>query len=273
MIAAIADIHGNLPALEAVLDDMPKVDEIWVLGDYATGAPYPCEVFDRLFGLSAPLRCILGNHDETLLAQRGTKYGKQFGIFGWVQDCLKPHHWDFLESLPKTLDVDGLALLFHGKPEMTDGLIITRQDAETVAKSCGHKWLAGGHRHRFMVFRLRDRRLFIPGSVGISIDSIGGMASYALLCKDTGRLTFRQVSYDVDSVTTAIDKSPLVELAPGFSKSVKKELLTGRLYAMSLVKFGFDYAEKQLGFRPDEIPHDLWDEAEMLWDESPLPMF
>ena len=73
MIALLADIHGNLHALGAVLADMPKVSQIWVLGDMLTGLPFPCEVLNRLLNIDIPVYAIQGNHEEALLeSQRGT---------------------------------------------------------------------------------------------------------------------------------------------------------------------------------------------------------
>ena len=268
MIAILADIHGNYPALEAVLDDMPCVSEVWVVGDFVTGVPYPNEVLDRLLELPMPVYSVLGNHDETLLLKRGIKKGKQFGIFEWVEGNLKPHHWDFLEGLPKILNVGRDVLLYHGTPDKLDGAIITQNDAEQAAETHKYKWLIGGHRHQFKLFSVGEQKVMIPGSVGISINRIGGLASYALLDEQTGKYAFRHVSYDACAVVCDMDKSPIMELAPGITSCLKKELLTGRLYMMSLVRFAFWYEKKQLGYRPDEVPFDLWDEAEKKWDGS-----
>ena len=275
MIAILGDIHGNLPALEAVLENMPVVSQVWAVGDYVTGVPFPGEVIDRLQNLPVPVYSVLGNHDESLLNKRGGVYGKQFGIFGWVEEVLKPHHWAFLENLPKTLVIDNLplnrnALLFHGTPESTTGTIITRQDAEDVMAAHDFAYLAGGHRHKIIRIRKENQYVIVAGSVGISLDGSGGQASYALLDEKTGKAAFQIIDYDVDSAIAAIDKSPITELAPGISYCVKKELETGKPYMMSFVKFAFELAEKQLGYRPDEVPSELWDEAGKMWDKSPL---
>ena len=268
MIAILADIHGNYPALEAVIEDMPNVSQVWALGDFVTGAPFPNEALDRLLGLPMPVYSVLGNNDETLLLKRGIKKGKQLGIFSWVEENLKPHHWEFLEKLPKTLPAGNDALLYHGTPENTVGAIITNQDAKEVAARHGIKWLVGGHRHKTMLFRAGGQNVLIAGAVGIPFDGIGGMASYALLDESTGKLAFRHVTYDANSVEAAIDKSPIMEIAPGMASCVKKEILTGKPYMMSLMQFARQYAEKQLGRTLVEIPHDLWDEAEQKWDGS-----
>ena len=61
----IADIHSNLPALEAVLESSPPVDEIVFLGDIIGYGPHPRECVDVLMSLKA--RAILGNHDRNIL--------------------------------------------------------------------------------------------------------------------------------------------------------------------------------------------------------------
>ena len=268
MIAIIADIHGNYPALEAVLEDLPEVKEIWMLGDFVTGVPFPIEVMERLINLPMPVHSVLGNQDEVLLVKRGTKKSRQFGIYEWVEEQLKPHHWEFLEGLPKTLAVGSDVLLYHGTPDNVLGAIITQHDAEQVAAAHSSKWLIGGHRHRPMLFRTGGQNVMIAGSVGVSFDGIGGMASYALLDENTGKFAFRNVSYDVESAVAAIENSPIAELAPGMSNCVKKEILTGKPYMMGLVQFASQYAEKMLGHKPDEIPHEIWSEAELKWDGS-----
>lgn len=265
VIAVIADIHGNLPALEAVLDDMPEVSEIWALGDFVTGAPYPCEVLERLLGLPVPARSVLGNQDEALLQKRGQKKTRQFGIHQWVEESLLPRHWAFLEGLGKSLAVEG-ALLFHGTPEEAGGAVITQGHAEQLARAYGYRWLAGGHRHQARYFRMGGQGMFIPGAVGLSVDRMGGMAAYALL--DGDKLSFRYVPYDAWAVAAKMEKHPVAELAPGVARCVRQEILTGRCFMMSLVRHAFGCAEKQLGCRPDEIPGEIWDEAERTWDGS-----
>ena len=74
-IAALSDIHGNLPALEAVLDDIERqgADVIVNLGDILSGPLYPSQTADRLMQLGLPT--IRGNHDRQLLGADGTRMG------------------------------------------------------------------------------------------------------------------------------------------------------------------------------------------------------
>ena len=71
-IAALADVHGNLPALEAVLSHLETEggpEEIWVLGDLAVFCPYPMQVLERLSDLPKA-RCLQGNTDRYLVTGR-----------------------------------------------------------------------------------------------------------------------------------------------------------------------------------------------------------
>jgi Calcineurin-like phosphoesterase len=82
--AALADIHGNLPALEAVLADprCAAADSVVVLGDVVTGT-FPAETFDRVTALDKPTRFLRGNADRLALDDPAAWYG-------WVRDRLGP---------------------------------------------------------------------------------------------------------------------------------------------------------------------------------------
>jgi hypothetical protein len=70
----------------------------------------------------------------------------------------------------------------------------------------------------------------------------------------------------MDSAINSLLKSELMECAPGITRAVISEIQTGRHYMMSLVVFAMEYSEKQLGYKPEKIPPDIWQEAEAKWD-------
>jgi len=285
-IAILGDIHGNLPALEAVLDDMPVVSQIWVLGDMVGELPFPCEVMDRLLNLDVPVHAVIGNREESLLIARNGGHkewweGNQYAALAWTSDTLKPPHWDFINSLQKTLYVDsplGGALLYHGMPDDIRGAMLKEEDAtkaigaakSIIAKKQKIQWLAGGHSHHARLFSLDDIRIIGAGSVGLALDGIGGVACYALINSDK-RVTFRNVSYDTVAVIDKIRESGLSVRAPGIALATTAELLTGRHYMSGLVEFAEAYARRKLSNKSghlSEIPLELWKQAEKAWDVS-----
>jgi predicted phosphodiesterase len=175
-VAVLSDIHGVLPALDAVLAE-PAVlaaDRIVLTGDIAAG-PQPGEVLDRLIGLGDRVTWVRGNADRELIElARGEVDDVGDPIAHWAARQLGPDHLDRLASLPLSalLDVGGFGpvLFCHATP---------RDDAEVVVvDSRLERWaevLAGlpdevmtvvcGHTH--MPFaRLANRRQVVnPGSV------------------------------------------------------------------------------------------------------------
>ncbi len=281
MIAVLADIHANLHALDAVLDDMPEVSAVWVLGDTTGELPFPREVLDRLAGLGEkiPLYAVAGNREQSLLEARAGLHpdwweGPRFSVLAWTADQLTQAHWESIKTQPAFLtleDVPGGAALFHGSPDKVRGKIRLREHAEAAAACVPERWLACGHTHNARLFRVGGKVIVNAGSVGLPLDGMAGAACYALLDETSepssvGNVAFRQVSYDVDAAVAALHKSELAELAPGVSRAIALELRTGRHHLMGLVEFCMAYAERELGHAADDIPAALWAEAEALWD-------
>ena len=263
MIAVLSDIHGNLHALDAVLKDMPAVSEIWVLGDMVGGWIYPCEVLDRLLNLSVPVTAVRGNWENGLIEGKNGIHpdwwdSERYTTSAWTVDALKPHHWDYIEKLENTAICDsvrGGAMLFHGRPDnfKTDVVGIFKQDdAAQYMAEYEQKWLLGGHIHRTRLYRDKDKRLAIVGSIGLNFDGIGGTACYALLDED---IVFRHVSYDIESAVKEMENSELYERDFAFIRANCLSALHGRNYIMSLLTFGNSY-------------DGSWSEAGKAWDQS-----
>ena len=262
MIAILSDIHSNIHALDAVLADMPKeVSEIWVLGDTVGGLSSPCEVLDRLMNLPKPLTAILGNWEENFFLAKKGKYpewweGTQCANLAWTYDSFKARHWDYLEGLSSTSSLDTVpegAFLSHAKPWDSQNGIYNEDDAKEAAASRTEKWLFCGHIHQSKSFRVGGQRVVCVGSVGLSMDGIGGMACYALL--DEGRLTFRHIDYDVDAAINDLKHSELARCSPGFSKANALSAATGQNYVQALIKSATAY-------------DGTWEEGEQKWLES-----
>lgn len=114
MLAVLSDIHGNLPALEAVLADATAAGATRCvnLGDTVSGPLWPRETAERLRVLGLPT--LAGNHERQLLRGRA---GRHMGASdAHAAAALGDAHWDWLATLPPTLCLDERVLLVHGTP-------------------------------------------------------------------------------------------------------------------------------------------------------------
>jgi predicted phosphodiesterase len=208
-IAVLADIHGNLPALEAVLEEVRREapDLLVVCGDVASG-PMPAETVHLLRGL-AQVRFVSGNADRGLIEafdhERGTEWSGPFGE--WCSRQISREDRDFLAAFEATVlvsDVDGLGrvLFCHGSPR-SDVEIIT---VETSAERIG-AFTAGldvdvvvcGHTHMQFDRTVGRMRVVNPGSVGMPYGEPG--AFWAVLGPD---VQMRRSAYDREAAATRI---------------------------------------------------------------------
>jgi len=204
-IAAIYDIHANLPALEAVLPDIrqAEVDQIVVGGDVVPG-PMPRQTLARLLDLDIPVQFIQGNGDREVIAQmRGTETGtvpKQFReVMRWNAQQLHPEHERLLASWPPTLRVDirgvGEVLFCHATPR-SDTEVFTRLTPEDrllpVFAGLDVAVVVCGHTHMQFDRMIGRIRVVNAGSVGMPYGEPG---AYWLLLGPNIQL--RHTPYDL----------------------------------------------------------------------------
>ena len=240
-IALLSDIHGNLPALEAVLADLAAqaADAIFILGDLVNGCPWSAEVLDRLVDLRWPM--LLGNHDDAVL-QLGTprmeaRYAdrRRYAALWWTREHLTSRHLDLLarlplEASPQLAGAPPLRLV-HGlpgnffvgirpdSPEAWAARHLARVAEETVA---------GGHTHVPMVRRVARWLVVNVGAVGISYDG-DPRASYALLRGDAAgwQVEIRRVEYDRGVVDAGYRESGLLAEGGAMAEMFRRSVLSG----------------------------------------------
>ena len=197
-VALIADIHANLPALTAVLNDMPNVDSIVCVGDVVGYYADPNEVCDLLQQRRIP--SIRGNHDAYVLGtlnphpERVTAYRTE-----WTRQVLAPENTTWLQSLPASLEFrwDKLTVrLRHATPWDEEGYLYPDSPKLNEIQLGAKEFLVLGHTHRPMLRRCGEAFVLNPGSVGQPRD-YNPMASYAILDCGSGNVDFRRVAYDV----------------------------------------------------------------------------
>jgi putative phosphoesterase len=202
-VAVLSDIHGVLPALDAVLAE-PEVrhaERIVLTGDIAAG-PMPVPVLDRLLGLGDRVTWVRGNTDRQLVElARGLIDDADHPIEPWAARQLSADHVDWLARLPYpvTLDVAGFGqvVFCHATPRDDDEVVLVdsrlERWAEVLQDLPGEVMtVVCGHTH--MPFtRLANRRQIVnPGSVGMPYGRQG--AHWALLAD--GAVTMRHTPYD-----------------------------------------------------------------------------
>ena len=211
-VAAIYDIHANLPALEAVLQEIRQAEvELVVVGGDVLPGPMPRETIACLLDLDIPVQFIQGNGDREVLAlMRGTETGAVPEPFReamrWTARQLQPEHEPLLAGWPETLRVQirglGDVLFCHATPR-NDTEIFTRLTPEDrllpVFEGVNATMVVCGHTHMQFDRMIGNIRVLNAGSVGMPFDSPG--AHWLLLGPD---VQLRHTSYDLTKAAERI---------------------------------------------------------------------
>ena len=201
-VAALYDIHGNLPALEAVLAEVPEEAAIVIGGDVFSG-PMPSETLSRVRGLGPRVRFVRGNADRDL-----GPYEEQWRArYEWLLAQLTTDEWAAAEAWPATLtlEVDGLGetLFCHGTPRSDLEAItaITSDDRlRDILSEVAAETVVCGHTHHQFDRRIDGTRVVNAGSIGMPYEGCPG-AYWALLGPE---VELRRTEYDVAAAAEAI---------------------------------------------------------------------
>jgi predicted phosphodiesterase len=241
-IALLADLHGNLSALDAVLGDIAATggaDVTLALGDLAMLGPQPAEVIDRL--RESGCLAIQGNTDawfNQTLAEADVARDERLAMIvqyaRWARPLLGEDRVRYLLGLPFSWQTDlggGESLLaVHGSPRRIDEPIYPEAEPavlDEVLSGVSATVLAFGHTHRAMVRRHSGVTLVNPGTVGNPIPPDGAdiRAAYGLVTREDGRLevVLRRLAYDPGATMAAAVERQM----PGAASYVAKFKRTG----------------------------------------------
>jgi putative phosphoesterase len=224
-IAALYDIHGNLPALHAVLAevDTEGVDLIVVGGDVAAG-PMPGQTLDRLQALGDRARFVMGNADRELVEafDAGATAADADDVFdrqkNWAAERLDHAHRDFLAAFEATISAGG-ALFCHGSPRSDTEIITTLSADERIAPmlaGVAEDVVVGGHTHRQFDRTIAGKRLLNAGSVGSPYE--GEVAAFWLLLGPGPEM--RKTAYDIDAAVATLRATGYPDFDEGFKESL-----------------------------------------------------
>ena len=200
-LGLIYDVHGNLPALDAVLADARGVER-WLLGgDYALFGAWPMETVERLRQLDA--RWLRGN-GERWTASPGDAPEEVQAAIARCRELLGEGVVADLAGLPETISEDGV-LYCHGSPvsDVQSFFPEPTPDEDGLLGGFSGGRLVFGHTHlQFSRTGPKGIELLNPGSVGMPMDG-DQRAAYAVVADD-GSIDLRRVAYDHQASADAI---------------------------------------------------------------------
>lgn len=226
MLALLYDVHGNLPALEAVLDDARAAGaERFVLGgDYALFGPQPRETVERLRQVDADW--IRGNGERwTAQPSEAPDDGVVQSAIAACRDALGPALVEELAGLPAAVRRNG-TLFCHASPasDVRSFWPEPAPDEPELLQGVEADLLVFGHTHLpFQRLGTGGVRLLNPGSVGMPFD-LDTRASYALL-RDDGEVEHRRVAYDHIAAASAVRE----RFSGAFADTVARRIENARM--------------------------------------------
>jgi len=300
-LAVLADVHGNLPALEAVLADAQQhdVDGIIVAGDLVGGGPHSVEVIRLLRSLRAWM--IRGNSENYFLdydsgkSPDGWYTSYQWAVMRWSYHSLDRETLDFIASLPeqRVITLDGTAPIrvVHGSLQSPSGRIFPDRDPaklrwfreagllalnldpaglDVALSQLDEPVLVCGHTHIPWKQEQDGRLAFNPGAVCNPLDG-DTRAQYALLTWQDGRwqVEHRAVAYNLDQIRAAFRESGLLAEGGAFARACLLGIETGQNVAGHFVSHVNELAA-EAGFEDCAVvPDGIWARAVVTfdWDE------
>jgi predicted phosphodiesterase len=243
----ISDVHGNLPALEAVLAELQRlrVDAYACAGDLVGYGPQPNECVEAVRRLGAA--AVTGNHDliavGALSADRCERLARD--SLRWTRDALDDDTRDFLARLPRRLELPGGVVVTHGSLDDPQEYVLRVDQAAAQLRRLAEELpsariLVLGHTHRAFVtdgalasprigtqrgvpLRGTGRWLLNPGAVGQSRER-RVRARFAVLDLEREEATFHAIRYDVPRTRALLRRQNLparsVHLAPWRPKAL-----------------------------------------------------
>jgi len=214
-VAALYDIHGNLPALEAALAEAGRanVDRIVVGGDVVVG-PMSGDALDRILAVQVPVHFIFGNCETAVLAQRagadpGRLPAQALDAIRWEAEHLRADHAQVLAGWPKTLRLDvggvGRVLFCHGTPRDENEIFsrLTSDDRlRSILDGVDADVVVCGHTHMQFDRTIGKIRVVNAGSVGMPFGEAG--AHWLLLGPD---VQLQRTPYDLSSAADRLRRT------------------------------------------------------------------
>jgi len=280
-IAVLSDIHGNLTAFNAVLNDINKlgIDKFIIAGDHIVDCPEPNEVLEIIKKLNAYV--IKGNREEYILNYNKGLHDewrrhKQMAATLWTYNVLDKGNIKYIEKLPEQLSIslpgmDAIRVV-HGSPTNINEEIFPDKYPERIEKALKdikEPVLICGHTHHPWSKTVYNKLIVNPGSVGVPFNK-NKCAEYAVLTWEDNKwmVSHRQAGYDLKELEQLFFDKELMEKCRTWSRLTLASIKEGKNITLDFVKYVYELSEKN-GYRGLKlVPDCIWDMAEELWFEK-----
>lgn len=237
-VAVVTDVHGNIHALDAVLQDIENesVDEIVVAGDTVNIMPGSKACWDRVVALGCPV--LKGNHEHYL-----TTYGtpeaapewsqERFKGLGWLQGHFSKSDLEALRALPMTYSLPDL-LVTHASHRSLFDSVEPETPMSRVLELFGEieePLIVRGHNHKWLEHHWWGHTLITVNSCGLPLTGVRDAPYLLLELRDIWHVEKRQVPYDVDAALATMNESYLEQMGP-LGPLFRRELKTARNHLM-----------------------------------------
>lgn len=211
-IGLISDVHGNLVALETVLEKLNHCDIIYCAGDVVGYYPFPNEVIEIF--IREGIESVMGNHDYAVANNDFwgfNPYAMEAGM--WTRKHLKKDYLEWLSNLPIKIETEWFNI-YHGAPanDETAFEVYIFPDEPMIIEFLKmlKKNIVVGHTHIQFVREYKDLLFINPGSVGQPRDA-DPRSAYAIFDTEKNEVELKRVKYNIDEVCDAIRRVGLPE--------------------------------------------------------------
>ena len=259
--AILADIHGNIYALEECFKYIEKmdIDSIIWCGDYITDIPMSHNVIEFIKNIMEKYKCyiIRGNREDYIIKYHNSKnknwsMENRNGPLLCSYNELTQEDMEFISNLPETCIID--------VPNITKIFVSHKRDYNN-GKNCMYKIF--GHSHKQHIFERDNIKYINPGSVGLaSGGKVGAEFAVLEINQNYHKVENYNIQYDINEPIKLIKESKLNETSIKWGNILIKLIQTGidypDLYIKEVQKIAEEYG---LDEDLDEVPIEVWHEA------------
>lgn len=207
----VADIHGNLEALKAVLNELEgEVDRLACLGDIVGYGPNPNECAEIIRHKKIP--SVAGNHEKATSGELElTWFNKNAAAaIRWTQKVIFPENLEFIRGLPLILDFPKFQIVHGSLVNPAEEYLTSLAEALPTFEKMTQKLLFVGHTHRPLILEHEGKKIINPGSVGQPRDG-DPRAAYLIFDEEKNESTLYRVNYDIPAVQEKMKAAGLPE--------------------------------------------------------------